>query len=425
MLLRLLTSLQTIQYLCPTAAQSSQRMAKCLSHSSFQGAQLISGRTHISLPPGIEAIGTNALPTNNVLESISIPLGVHTLEEGALSGNLVLRQVSLPQTLRWVKDSAFQDCMRLERIVFPEGVEWIERAFDTSDPMAYELSDGFGYSFSFIEITLPSTLCIIAEDAFIDDSGNFGHLPSQVLLIVPSDYTYAKKYAVRHNIPYRIASEPYVYNPRSEVYTMLKAVRPDKLPRSERDRVYLDGTMLRLHAQEDGSFYAYRKTAWFPNGIIRDMVPGPTAISKNTPHLCMVLDEAPVYRATVIEDNKNSTYVEKGTIANISRTIGPWYELQSSRGGTYYINANSVQLLAQDRNEREATIITESISERAPLYALPQDGAEIIQECFAGTLVYIQYDNGEWACIREAAGNAPRRYIRSHHLREVSEIKAF
>lgn len=393
-------------------------------------AQLVAGREHMSLPAGIEIVGENALPSNKVLESLVVPHGVHTLDTFSLSGNLALRQVSLPQTLRYVKESAFEDCMDLEHVTFPEGVESIGGAFSISYVIALEHIDRGGYPYSSIEITLPSTLQSVAHNAFVDPQGIHARKRDDVMLVVPDNNGFANDYALLCDIPYRVTGDPRIYNPLALTFVMQQDIGKDNLPYIQTDEVPKEGALLQLlSAQRDG-FYAMDYPDRYSNVyFVPDPVPQTTIIAKDVSRLCVLVDATPLHTSLSLRGTWQDIWLAKGTIAHTTKTIGPIYEITTLENTQYsnalYIEANSIQLLSQQKDIREATIVTESLAAKAPLYALPKGDAQILEECFAGTIVSIFCDDGTWACIREDERDAPLRYIRSEHLREATDMTAY
>ena len=112
------------------------------------------------------------------LQSITIPEGVETIGSNAFAYNYALTEINLPSTLKYIGEAAFEDCMNLQTIDLPDSITEIEAsAFSgcksiTAVQLPVELSEiknatFFGCS-ALEKVTLGVNVKKIGSEAFED-----------------------------------------------------------------------------------------------------------------------------------------------------------------------------------------------------------------------------------------------------------------
>ena len=124
------------------------------------------GLVSVSIPDGVEEIGSAAFLGCESLQSITLPKSVREIGSYAFSGCTQLKDVELPLGARNVSDGLFMNCTSLTRIEIPEGVTNLGYcAFHNCSSLTYvsipatvEALDGdvFGGCENIREVVIPS-----------------------------------------------------------------------------------------------------------------------------------------------------------------------------------------------------------------------------------------------------------------------------
>ena len=104
----------------------------------------------------VKAIGASAFRYSYQLTSVKISEGIESIGSSAFVGDPLI-EITLPSSLRTIGDDAFGNCSSLKEILVPEGVESIGR-------------NAFAWCYSLQTLELPSTLTSIGESIILDDS---------------------------------------------------------------------------------------------------------------------------------------------------------------------------------------------------------------------------------------------------------------
>ena len=132
---------------------------------------------YVNVPNGVTTIGNEAF-NGSSLASIDLPSQLHSIDEYAFYYCQSLTRVGMPATLDSMGEGCFQSCSRLSSINIPDGLRIVpEGAFFMCNALsnvtwgnAVEVIDtcAFG-NCSFSKMTLPPTLRVVRQNAFIGD----------------------------------------------------------------------------------------------------------------------------------------------------------------------------------------------------------------------------------------------------------------
>lgn len=190
----------------------------------------------IKIPDSVTVIGEHAFHQCEKLESVNIPNKVREIGNDAFTGCKILKSIELPDSLKSLGESVFLDCKSLERIKIPRGVTEIKfGTFSCCDNLQFvEIPDTMetigGYAFrdcvNLKSVTLPNSVQTIDVYAFgwcgnletivlppsikqikkprekRETPGTIFHESPKVTAIVEPK-SYAEKYCVKNNIPYK------------------------------------------------------------------------------------------------------------------------------------------------------------------------------------------------------------------------------
>ena len=109
--------------------------------------------TSVSLPAGLEEIGSWAFSGCEKLAAIDIPDSVISIGNGAFDSCCALTSVTVPSKVKSIGNCAFGYCEKLASVTLPEGLEYIG-------------SEAFTYCVSLASIAIPSTVESIADETF-------------------------------------------------------------------------------------------------------------------------------------------------------------------------------------------------------------------------------------------------------------------
>ena len=115
----------------------------------------VSGLTNVTLPDGLQTIGTLAFNNCEALTGVTIPKDVTTIGESAFQGCTALTSVTLPADakLTTIEQGAFYACEMLTSITLPEGLQTIGgNVFNTCEKLP--------------SITIPKSVTTIGDGAF-------------------------------------------------------------------------------------------------------------------------------------------------------------------------------------------------------------------------------------------------------------------
>ena len=87
--------------------------------------------TAVTLPDGIDEIGTNACSGCTATE-ISMPDSVHEIGCGAFAGCISLKEITIPDSVAHIGEYAFHGCDSLKNVSIPQGCDVDINAFDRS-----------------------------------------------------------------------------------------------------------------------------------------------------------------------------------------------------------------------------------------------------------------------------------------------------
>lgn len=106
----------------------------------------------VTIPDGVEIIGSNAFVENEDLKEIKLPESLCSIEDAAFKYCLKLRQISLPKNVRTIGEQCFYGCESLEKLEIRGEVEVISK----------EAFKGCKIK----ELLLPESIVEIEDDAF-------------------------------------------------------------------------------------------------------------------------------------------------------------------------------------------------------------------------------------------------------------------
>ena len=106
----------------------------------------------VTIPDGVEIIGSNAFAENEDLKEIKLPESLSSIEDAAFKYCLKLRQISLPKNVRTIGEQCFYGCESLEELEIRGEVEVISK----------EAFKGC----KFKELLLPESIIEIDDNAF-------------------------------------------------------------------------------------------------------------------------------------------------------------------------------------------------------------------------------------------------------------------
>lgn len=106
----------------------------------------------VTIPDGVEIIGSNAFVENEDLKEIKLPESLSSIEDAAFKYCLKLRQISLPKNVRTIGEQCFYGCESLEELEIRGEVEVISK----------EAFKGC----KFKELLLPESIIEIDDNAF-------------------------------------------------------------------------------------------------------------------------------------------------------------------------------------------------------------------------------------------------------------------
>lgn len=145
----------------------------------------------ISLPKSVKKIGNAAFSQCYKLEQINIPQGLTEICESVFDGCKSLETIEIPDSVTKIGKRAFLDCHNLREIVIPNGVEEI-------DTMA------FGHCKNLQTVVIPPSVRTIKSVTGIEGPITIFYSSPNVTAIVEPN-SYAEKYCVKYNIPYKYA----------------------------------------------------------------------------------------------------------------------------------------------------------------------------------------------------------------------------
>lgn len=149
--------------------------------AAFEGCSNLTG---IALPESVEEIGMHAFLDCEKLREVIVPEGINAISDGVFAYCSALSSIRLPGSLTSIGKGAFSRCDSLENIVIPNKVTIIKNyAFSRCNRLK--------------SIRIPDSVKQIATKTFSE---------SDKAVIECSSNSYAKKYAQKNSIPYRIVS---------------------------------------------------------------------------------------------------------------------------------------------------------------------------------------------------------------------------
>ena len=92
-------------------------------------SSLIAGCSSTVIPPLVRRIEKRSFGNQYFMEKMTIPEGVEFIGTAAFAGCLSLKSVSFPQSLRILESKAFRDCRQLQSVFIPKNVHSIGNAF--------------------------------------------------------------------------------------------------------------------------------------------------------------------------------------------------------------------------------------------------------------------------------------------------------
>ena len=128
------------------------------------------------------------------ITKITVPDTVNRIESNAFDGCLALREVNLPNGITEIASNTFSSCRSLETVKIPDSVTKI-------DKFAFKLCDNLK------SVIIPPSVTIIENDT--DSKGKttwtvFQCSRNVTAIVEPNSY--AEKYCVKNNIPYKYAA---------------------------------------------------------------------------------------------------------------------------------------------------------------------------------------------------------------------------
>ena len=109
---------------------------------------------NVTISESVKSIKNYTFDHCSALTSVNIPYGVKTIGQNAFAYCKALAEVIIPDTVVEIGGSAFNECLALKKVNIPYGVTSIE-------PSTFS-------SCSFTDITIPSSVTLIAVKAFAD-----------------------------------------------------------------------------------------------------------------------------------------------------------------------------------------------------------------------------------------------------------------
>ncbi|WP_455542706.1 SH3 domain-containing protein [Intestinibacter sp.] len=158
----------------------------------------------VNIPSSVKTIDTMAFAMNTSLTSITIPNSVTKLGSGVLFLNTSLTSVSLPSSLTSIPSSTFAGCKSLKSISLPSGINSIgESAFAMTGFTEFTVPNGvtnigkeaFSTCEKLTKITIPKSVITIGKS--ILDAG------AEVVTIYGETGSYAQTYAKENDIAFK------------------------------------------------------------------------------------------------------------------------------------------------------------------------------------------------------------------------------
>lgn len=146
------------------------------------------GLTDLTIPGNISEIGESAFRGCSGIQSLNIQNGVSKIDNAAFSGCSALTSVNIPDSVKNIDSDSglvygpFSECSNLSTVIIGKGVSTLSGNIFTDDT-------------KLTGIIIPKTVTFIDEDEFQDCKN---------LTIYGGDGSYAKEYAVNHNISFKI-----------------------------------------------------------------------------------------------------------------------------------------------------------------------------------------------------------------------------
>lgn len=145
----------------------------------------------INLPESVKKIGKAAFSQCFKLEQINLPQGITEIGENMFNGCKSLETIEIPDSVTKICKYAFLDCHNLREIIIPNGVEEI-------GIMA------FGCCVKLETVVIPPSVRTMKNATGTDGLMTVFHSSPNVTAIVEPN-SYAEKYCVKYNIPYKYA----------------------------------------------------------------------------------------------------------------------------------------------------------------------------------------------------------------------------
>lgn len=159
-----------------------------------------SGLLSVSIPSGVDKIGTEAFRVCDSLKEVELSSGINTIGREAFSWCTSLERVVFPDSLVSVESGAFIQCMKLKEVVWPRNLLKLgSGAFsDCSDltsvviPKSLKIipSCAFLRCYSLQELIIPEGVEVIEDSAFADcKSLKTVKLPESLKNLSPTAFT--------------------------------------------------------------------------------------------------------------------------------------------------------------------------------------------------------------------------------------------
>ncbi len=185
----------------------------------------------IDLPKDVQSIGEGAFLGCDRLKSMDLPEGLTSIGEGAFSKCTKIKEIRLPEGIKTVGEEMFHYCLNLSDIYIPEGVDSIGKdAFSYCKKLATirlpkDVQSIGGKAFSRCDklnnVVIPAGTKTIGGGAFsycgrlenisipdsVEEIGIRAFFKDGKITIECSEKSYAKSYAVKNGIPYRIVNK--------------------------------------------------------------------------------------------------------------------------------------------------------------------------------------------------------------------------